>query len=122
MPKKQFTSPLVVAAVIIMVIVIGLLSQIGQTGAQTIPLSSLSGRLSYDGTTYKLTVGESVTPPCCYYSSSCVINFALVLYTLDFSRVTVKPTVADNGKLITVVGTQNAATVPTNIPSFVVSS
>ncbi|MGA2239939.1 MAG: hypothetical protein ABSG74_12075, partial [Candidatus Bathyarchaeia archaeon] len=70
-------------------------------------MTSLDGRLSYDGTVYTLTVGPSITPPCCYSSQGCAVPMYLILYQLNFSQVSLKPTSSDNGKLITVSGTSS---------------
>jgi hypothetical protein len=72
-------------------------------------MTSLDGRLSYDGTVYTLTVGPSITPPCCYTSQGCAVPMYLILYQLDFSHVSLKPTSSDNGRLTTVSGTSSNA-------------
>jgi hypothetical protein len=79
-------------------------------------MTTLSGRLSYDGTTYSLTVGPSITPGCCQYPT-CVVAQYLMTYQLDFSQVSVKPTLSDNKRLVTVVGTA----VNNNLEPFIVS-
>ena len=70
-------------------------------------MTNLNGRLSYDGTVYTLTVGPSITPPCCYSSQGCAVPMYLILYQLDFSQASLKPTSSDNGRLITVSGTSS---------------
>jgi len=79
-------------------------------------MTNVDGRLSYDGTVYTLTVGPSITPPCCLSSQGCAVPMYLILYQLDFSQVSLKPTSSDNGRLITVSGT------PTGFQTILVQS
>jgi hypothetical protein len=78
------------------------------------PMTNLNGRLSYDGTVYTLTVGPSITPPCCFSSQGCAVPLVVAIYQLDFSQccfVGPRPTAADNGRLIGVSGTPTGQTI-----------
>jgi len=120
-------SPLIVAVLLMIVGVVAAVSPNGQTRALEMApeqatqitvtfsgsMTNLSGQLSYDGTNYTLTVGPSITPACCSSGQNCAVPMYLILYQLYFvgapsgsqTGVARPPTLADNGRLITVTGT-----------------